>query len=198
MHYSWIVSALILQVQGSSTRTRQQTFGTQSGLGQVLRSSPKWHLSWKIMVMSQSPVPTGEHQNSWEVEVHPPKNGIDRYAISVLMLNHVKPLESNLIWFEASHFWRVSQLFLLKSLYLWVKSPFVWLASSHVYGFNSHSQLAQAQPLFWTCSGQIPYFTHCKPFWGSKQIIPWFERINIQLYCLFCCEQKGIPWFLAP
>ena len=43
MHYSWIVSAWILQVQGSSTRTRQQTFGTQSGLGQVLRSSPKWH-----------------------------------------------------------------------------------------------------------------------------------------------------------
>ena len=112
--------------------------------------------------------------------------------------NNVKPLESKLIWFEASHFLRVSQLFLLKSLYLWVKSPFVWLASSHVCGFNSHSQLAQAQPLFWTSSGQIPYFTHCKPFWGSKLIIPWFERINIQLYCLFCCEQKGIPYDFWP
>ena len=31
------------------------------------------------MAVCQNPGTPGEHQNSWYMDVHPPKNGIDRY-----------------------------------------------------------------------------------------------------------------------
>ena len=77
----------------------------------------------------------------------------DTFDSSSLFWSLQVVVESPHLWIEPSHLWRISELFLLKSLYLWFQFPFVWLLTSlHVYGFNSHTSglsPALVLNLFW-------------------------------------------------